>query len=105
MLSIVLQGTDPYNIMNALGRYLRLEAQQKKNLILDPCSWPHLCVKDIPAQTDGHSCGLYTLTFARHLALGGDVGQLSASGICEDTAVCTRAHVMHLLLQVRVYYA
>lgn len=86
--------------MGALARYLRLEARTKKGMTLDTNKWTKTCVSSIPPQTDDHSCGLYALAFAQHLACGGAMQQLSSCNISNATAVATRANIMCQLIEV-----
>lgn len=98
---MLVQGERP-DIADAMAAYVRMEAQEKWGISLDTRTWRRLYLKphvDIPAQTDGFSCGVYAVVFARCLAAG---FPLASCGISAGTAQKARVHIVYSIMQVRV---
>jgi Ulp1 family protease len=99
---VVLMQDERPDIVEAMAAYVRMEAQEKWGANLDTRTWRRLYLKpgiDIPKQTDGFSCGVYAVVFARCLAAG---FPLASCRISAGTAQKARVHIVYSIMQVRM---
>ena len=57
-------------VMRCLLQFVKDEVADKKGVELEMTEWRMDSLKNIPVQDDGHSCGVFSLMFARYLARG-----------------------------------